>query len=63
MVGNEGAGNGGWSLASAGGGVRVRVRAWERVGPGLEFGIPLSDRLDPLERKRPRISFTPGSRL
>jgi len=60
-VGNDGAGSGGGSLASAGGG--VRFRAWDRVELGLELGVPLSDRRDPSERKTPRLSFKLGSRF
>lgn len=60
-VGNDRSGYGGGSLASAGGG--IRFQAWDRVELGLELGVPLKDRLDPSDRKSPRISFTLGSRF
>ena len=56
-VRNEGAGIGGGSLASAGGGVRIWLR--NRLEVGAELGVPLGDspfHADP----NPRFSFTIG---
>jgi hemolysin activation/secretion protein len=60
-VGNYGTGAGGGSLASAGGGIRARLRP--ELDASLEVGVPLKDGDDPDESYNPRISFVIGSRF
>jgi hemolysin activation/secretion protein len=57
-VGNENGGFGGGSLASAGGGVRVRLGT---IDAALELGIPVAG--DPDAPRDPRLSFTLGTQF
>ena len=54
-VGNLGEGTGGGSLASAGGGVRFRLKP--ALNASLEIGVPLADGFRNADRD-PRLSFT-----
>ncbi|TFI58473.1 ShlB/FhaC/HecB family hemolysin secretion/activation protein [Sphingomonas parva] len=55
-VDNYRLGFGGGSLASAGGGVRLRFPPG--VWTSLELGVPLTDGYDPSRHRDPRLSFT-----
>jgi len=60
-VSNYQSGNGGGSLASAGGG----IRAWlgNKLDVGVEVGVPLTDGADPDDGRNPRFSFTLNARF
>lgn len=59
-VTNQGAGLGGGTLASAGGGVRVGLR--KGIDASIELGVPL--KASPFDADpRPRVSFTLGARF
>ena len=59
-VGNYDDGVGSGSLASAGGGVRIRLDGFHA---GFEVGVPLTDRPDLEDDTDPRLSFTLGKRF